>query len=106
MKIYLVSLATLVVILLNGCAVQNDKTKIHGLGLTYSSNVQQLSNGDYFTEVEASLASGRITTAVELANKNAVEFCKEQNKTMEQVISETNSHLLVNGTARLTFRCL
>lgn len=91
---------------LSGCAVQNDTTRFHGLGLTYQSNIQKLENGDNFVEVEAALAAGRTSGAIGAANTKASDFCRSQGKSMKEVKMETDSHLLVNGVARLTFRCL
>lgn len=92
--------------LLSGCAVQNDKTDFHGLGLTYQSQVKQLENGIYYTEAEAAPAAGRVSGAVGTVNKTAVDYCRLQNKTMQEVKTDTDSHLLINGVARLTFRCV
>ncbi|WP_273908560.1 hypothetical protein [Enterobacter bugandensis] len=90
----------------SGCAVQNDHTQFNGLGLTYRSNVKQLKNGDYYTEVEASPAAGRISGASGAANKIASDYCKVKNKAMKEIKSETDSHLLINGVTKLTFRCV
>ena len=79
-------------LLMGGCAVDNEKTQFHGLGLTYQSNVKQLANGDYFTETEAAPAAGRIPGAVGSVNKNATDFCKAQNKSMKEVKMERDSH--------------
>lgn len=91
--------------ILSGCAVQNDKTQINGLGLTYQADVKTLPNGDYFTEVEAAPFAGQISGAEGAANKKASDYCKAQNKGMKEVKLETDSHVLLNGVARLTFRC-
>ena len=91
---------------LSGCAVQNDKTKFQGLGLTYQSDVKKLNNGDYLTEVEAAPAAGRIQGAIGTATKKASDFCRVQNKSMSEVKTEIDTHLLVNGVARLTFKCV
>lgn len=106
MKNLIIPIILMASAMLTGCAVQNDKTQFNGLGLTYQSDVKELTNGEYFTEVEASPAAGRVPGAVGAANKKASDFCKAQNKTMQEVKTETDSHLLVNGVARLTFRCL
>lgn len=106
MKLSVFPVALLSVAILSGCAVKNDKTSIQGLGLTYHSDVKKLDNGDYITEVEAAPAAGRTTGAVGAATKNASEYCKAQNKAMQVVTTETDSHLLANGVARLTFRCI
>lgn len=91
---------------LTGCSVQNDKTQFQGLGLTYQSDIKKLDNGDYLTEVEAAPAAGRIQGAVNTANKKASDFCRVQNKSMKEVKTDIDTHLLVNGVARLTFKCV
>lgn len=106
MKKVFISTVLLSIVFLSGCSVKNDKTKFNGLGLTYQSNVSKLSDGNYFTEVEAAPNAGRMSGAVAQASKNAVDYCKVQNKTMKEIKTETNSNLLVNGVARLTFQCI
>lgn len=107
MKTSIITAATVAsALLLSGCAVKNDKTDFHGLGLTYQSHVKQLENGDYYTEVEAAPFAGRVPGAVGTANKNATDFCRSQNKAMQEVKTDRDSHLLINGVARLTFRCV
>lgn len=105
MKKYLLIIIVSVATILSGCAVKNDETKMVGLGLTYNSKVQQLDSNKYLVEVEASPASGRTTAAVAIATKKAVDFCAIQNKTMKEVRTDTQSNMLVNGVARLTFEC-
>lgn len=102
--IFIVGLVS--VSILSGCAVKNDKTDFHGFGLTYSSNVKKISDGNYITEVEAAPMAGRVSGATGSAIENAVEFCKAQDKATRVVKTETDSHLLVNGVARLIFRCI
>lgn len=106
MKLAILPVALISMAILSGCAVENDKTTINGLGLTYQSNVKRLHNGDYVTEVEAAPTAGRISGATGSANQNAVDYCRAQNKGMKVVNTETESHLLINGVARLTFRCI
>lgn len=106
MKSSIVVATVLMGSLLSGCAVQNDKTKFQGLGLTYQSDVKKLNNGDYLTEVEAAPAAGRIQGAIGTATKKASDFCRVQNKSMSEVNTEIDTHLLVNGVARLTFKCV
>ncbi|WP_075183584.1 hypothetical protein [Pantoea sp. 1.19] len=93
-------------ILLAGCAVQNDTTRFHGLGLTYQSDVKALGDGQYQVEVEAAPAAGRVSGATGSANQRAANFCYRQNKSMQPLQTTTDTHLLVNGVARLTFRCV
>ncbi|AVF38036.1 hypothetical protein [Rahnella sikkimica] len=106
MKTSIITTTILIGSLLSGCAVQNDKTQFQGLGLTYQSDVKKLENGDYLTEVEAAPAAGRIQGAIGTATKKASDFCRVQNKSMKEVKTEIDTHLLVNGVARLTFKCI
>lgn len=105
MKKFAVSAIIILSALMSGCAVKNDRTQFQGLGLTYQSNVMQLKSGDYYTEVEASPASGRIEGAIGTANKKASDFCRVQNKSIKVLKTDVDTHLLVNGVARLTFNC-
>lgn len=93
-------------ILMSGCAVKTDKTQVNGLGLTYQSDVKKLVDGNYYTEIEAAPAAGRIDGAIGAANKKASDFCRVQNKSMKVIKTDFDSHLLVNGVARLTFTCI
>ncbi|MBC3380059.1 hypothetical protein H8I69_13175 [Serratia fonticola] len=106
MKTSIIATTILIGSFLSGCAVQNDKTQFQGLGLTYQSDVKKLDNGDYLTEVEAAPAAGRIQGAIGTATKNASDFCRVQNKSMREVKTDIDTHLLVNGVARLTFKCV
>ncbi len=106
MKTSIIAATILIGTFLNGCAVQNDKTQFQGLGLTYQSDVKKLDNGDYLTEVEAAPAAGRIQGAIGTATKKASDFCRVQNKSMREVKTDIDTHLLVNGVARLTFKCV
>ena len=105
MKI-LMSVMLFSIAFLSGCAVENDKTSIQGLGLTYQSDVKKLDDGNYFIEVEAAPTAGRISGASAQAIKNAVDYCSAQNKMMQKIKEELDSHLLINGVAHLTFRCI
>ncbi|MFO6299959.1 hypothetical protein [Rahnella selenatireducens] len=106
MKTSIITTTILIGSLLSGCAVQNDKTQFQGLGLIYQSDVKKLENGDYLTEVEAAPAAGRIQGAIGTATKKASDLCRVQNKSMKEVKTEIDTHLLVNGVARLTFKCI
>ncbi|AHM72822.2 hypothetical protein [Yersinia hibernica] len=106
MKISIIAATVIFSTILSGCAVQNDKTQFHGIGLTYQSDIKKLDNGDYFTEVEAAPAAGRIKGAIGTASKKASDFCRVQNKAMKEVKTDIDTHLLVNGVARLTFQCV
>lgn len=106
MKTSIIATTILIGAFLSGCSVQNDKTQFQGLGLTYQSDVKKLDNGEYLTEVEAAPAAGRIEGAIGTATKKAADFCRVQNKSMEEVKTNIDTHLLVNGVARLTFKCV
>ncbi|KID05267.1 hypothetical protein [Hafnia alvei] len=106
MKTSTIAITILIGSFLSGCSVQNDKTQFQGLGLTYQSDVKTLGNGNYLTEVEAAPAAGRIQGAIGTATKKASDFCRVQNKSMREVKTDIDTHLLVNGVARLTFKCV
>lgn len=106
MNKFTISAVFLSVMAISGCAVKNDITKFDGLGLTYQSNVSQLSDGTYFTEVEASPAAGRSPGAIGQATRNAADYCKAKGKTMKEIKMEAKSHALVNGVAKLQFECI
>ena len=97
--------AALCAFVLTGCAVKNNDTDLKGLGLTYNSDVTRDSEGNYVAAVEASLLSGRKGAAEAYVLKNATDFCAKQHKTVKVLKKETESHLLINGVARLTFQC-
>lgn len=44
--------------------------------------------------MEAAPGAGRMSGAIAQASKNAVDYCKVQNKTMKEVKVETESHSL------------
>jgi|GEM_PF-2155154 hypothetical protein len=96
-------------IAMTGCAVKNDRTAIGtgslGLGREYHSNIEHQPNGTYVASVETSLFAGRIAGAQEAAMRNANEHCKLTNKKVKVVDEATDSHFLLNGVARLNFRC-
>ena len=106
MRTRIIPLVIIMSAVLSGCSVQNDKTQFQGLGLTYQSDIKQLKNGDYFTEVESAPAAGRIPGAIGTTSKKASDFCRVKNKSMQEVKTEIDTHLLVNGVSRLTFRCI
>ncbi|PSJ79213.1 hypothetical protein [Neisseria iguanae] len=93
-------------IVLTGCSIDRSRTSLNGIGLAYHSDIKELGNGYYLTEVETSLASGRQSGAEAQVYKNAVDYCRSQNKTMKEAKKEASSHYLVNGVARLTFQCI
>jgi hypothetical protein len=104
MRFYTLLLGT--ALILSGCAVKNDNTRVGFIGLSYHSNIEKLPNGDYTAAVEASPGRGRVTGAESLVTKDAADYCKLQNKAMKKVKTETDSHLLVNGVAKLVFQCV
>ncbi|KWN68693.1 hypothetical protein WM23_04715 [Burkholderia ubonensis] len=87
-----------------GCAVDVARTDV-GAGLAYHADVKQNDDGTYAAAVEASLFRGRIEGARSLATKDAQEKCQSMGKQVNVVNEETGSNLLVNGVAKLTFRC-
>ncbi|MFW2035261.1 hypothetical protein [Acinetobacter junii] len=93
-------------VVFTGCAVKNDRTQIEGLGLTYNSNITKDGNGHYVATVEAAPLAGRKEGAENYAIKNANEYCANQNKSMHIVNNQTKSHLIINGVAKLTFKCI
>lgn len=92
--------------LITGCAVPNDKTEFRGAGLTYNADISTDRNGNYVAAVEAAPLAGRKGGAEAYALQNANKHCNNQNKTVQVIKNETKSHLLVNGVARLTFKCV
>jgi hypothetical protein len=92
-------------LVLSGCAVKNDKTGVSGLGLTYSSYVKQLSDGTNYVEAEAALTAGRIGGAKGVVMDRAREYCDQEKKAVKVLTLEEDSHLLLNGVVRMTFRC-
>lgn len=106
MKSSIIAVTVIISALLSGCAVQNDKTQFNGLGLSYQSEVKKLDNGDFMVEVETAPAAGRVNGSIGTASKKASDFCNAKNKAMKEVKTEVDTHLLVNGVARLTFKCV
>ncbi|KAB7671907.1 hypothetical protein [Plesiomonas shigelloides] len=102
LKILAVAVTTLS---LSACAVKNDHSQFHGLGLTYHSNIEHNSDGSYIAAVEAAPAAGRKSGAIAYATTNAYEFCKEKGKNLNVISKETDSNFLVNGVAKLKFEC-
>jgi hypothetical protein len=100
--IYIISIATYS--LLTACAVDKDRTDV-GFGLAYHSKVIEGVDGSYIASVEASLARGRVGGAIELAMDDANKKCAELNKNVKVVRTDADSNFLVNGVARLTFKC-
>ena len=105
MKTQLLGLAILTASVTAGCAVQNDRTQIRGLGLSYASDIRKLPNGDYYVENEAAIGQGRISGATANANLDASKYCQSMGKSMRVIKEEKSSHMVVNGVDRLTFRC-
>ena len=99
-------LAALVPVVLTACAVDNQYTATRGLGLTYRSDVKALPDGNFFVEAEAAPLAGRQGGARAVVNERAQFFCSERKKSVSVIKNETDSHLLVNGVARLTFACV
>jgi hypothetical protein len=93
-----------IVTVLSGCAIDHDRTDV-GFGLAYHSDVKRNDDGSWQAAVETSLMRGRIGGAKALATEDAVNKCRSENKAMKVVKDETDSHLWLNGVARLTFRC-
>ncbi|MGG2098723.1 hypothetical protein ABFY41_14230 [Acinetobacter haemolyticus] len=93
-------------ILATGCAVQNDKTKVRGMGLTYNAEITTDQHGNYISAVEAAPLAGRKGGAESYAMENATKYCNNENKTVKIIKNQTKSHLLVNGVAKLTFTCI
>lgn len=91
--------------ILSGCAVENDRTDV-GAGLAYHSDIKPAGDGTWQAAVEASLLRGRIGGAKSLVIQDAVDKCHSEGKAMKVIRDETESHLLINGVARLTFRCI
>ncbi|HAS8353326.1 TPA: hypothetical protein I7721_19770 [Vibrio vulnificus] len=101
----MILLPVLLAALLTGCAVKNDNTKINGLGLSYQSDIQKTADGHYLASVESAPTAGRQSGAESQAIKNAASYCSAQNKAVKVIKTETDSHLVVNGVAHVTFDC-
>lgn len=93
------------VCLLTGCAVDNAHTDI-GAGVAYHSGVTPAGDGIWQAAVEASPFRGRIRGAKALVIQDALEKCGSEGKSMKVMTEQTESHFLINGVARLTFRCV
>jgi hypothetical protein len=96
---------TLSVGLLTGCAVDSKNSGWHGIGKTYQSEVKRLPDGNFFVEVEAAPLAGRQSGASQVATDLANNHCALSQKKMTVVKQEADSHLLINGVSRLTFKC-
>lgn len=90
---------------LAGCAVDNARPDV-GAGMAYYSDIKRNADGTYVAAVEASPLRGRIGGAKALVAKDASDKCQSMGKSMKVVRDETESHLLVNGVARLIFSCV
>jgi predicted outer membrane protein len=90
---------------LTGCAVDNQSTGTRGIGFTYQSAVKPLPEGNFFIEAEAAPLAGRQDGALAVATEQASNFCALRKQQMSIVKKELASHLIVNGVARLTFKC-
>ncbi|MCX9063917.1 hypothetical protein NLN94_23830 [Citrobacter portucalensis] len=91
---------------IGGCAVKDDQTNIQGLGLAYTSDVKMLENGEYQANAEVAPMAGRTSGAIGTAMQSASIFCKAQNKALKIIKQDTDSHLIINGVSRITFRCV
>lgn len=100
-----ISACMLAVLWLEGCAVNHEKAQFAGLGLTYQSAIQEQADGTFFVEVEAAPAAGRVTGARGMVTNLAIDHCKKMDKSMSTVSLTEDSNLLVNGVARLKFKC-
>ena len=101
-----VILISTTLLVLSGCAVENDKVGVNMVGATYESDIKQLGNDQYYIEAEAALLAGRIGGALKVVKTDAEIFCKEKGKQLQMLKETTDSHLLVNGVAKLTFKCI
>lgn len=90
---------------LAGCAVDNQSTGSRGAGLTYQSAVKPLADGSFYLEAEAAPLAGRQSGADATVTSQSENFCALKSKKAVMVKKEFDSHLLVNGVVRLTFRC-
>lgn len=90
---------------LSGCAVNNQSTGTRGLGLTYQSAVKAKPDGTYYVEAEAAPLAGHRSGADAVATELATDFCNHRKQKMVEVKKDLDTHFLVNGVARLNFRC-
>ncbi len=93
-------------VLLTGCAIDHHSTGSRGLGLTYQSAVKPQPDGSFYVEAEAAPLAGRQGGASAVVTEQATNFCSLRKQQMSAVKKELDSHLLVNGVARLTFKCV
>ena len=96
---------TLGLSLLTGCAVDSKNSGWRGIGKTYQSEVKALPDGNFYVEAEAAPLAGRQTGAAEVAKDLANNHCAHRQQKMTVVKQEAESHLLINGVSRLTFKC-
>jgi hypothetical protein len=91
---------------LTGCAIDHQSTGTRGAGLTYQSAIKSLPDGNFFIEAEAAPLAGRQDGALAVVTEQATNFCALRKQQMSVVKKELDTHLLVNGVARLTFKCM
>lgn len=105
--VFRISMLVLPLILsqLSGCAVQSQNLGWRGVGLTYQSAVKTLPNGDFYVEAEAAPLAGRQSGAETVTAELAADHCKQRQRKVTVVDKSVDSHLLINGVSRLTFRC-
>lgn len=94
-----------VVVVLSGCAVKDARPDV-GVGMAYVSDIRQNADGTYLAAAEASPLRGRVGGAQALVAKEATEKCRSLGKSLKVIKDETESHLWVNGVARMTFACV
>ena len=97
---------TLTSVFLTGCAVDNHRTSTRGAGLTYQSAIKTVPNGNFYVEAEAAMLAGRQDGALAVTTELATDFCAQRKQQMSIVKKELDTHLFVNGVARLTFKCI
>jgi hypothetical protein len=96
---------TLTIGMLAGCAVDSKNSGWRGIGKTYQSEVKRLPDGHFYVEVEAAPTAGGKSGASEVASELAKNHCSLSQQKMTVVKQEADSHLLINGVSRLTFKC-
>jgi hypothetical protein len=97
---------TLVCVFMSGCAIDNQRTSTRGAGLTYQSAIKTVPNGNFYVEAEAAMLAGRQDGALAVTTELATDFCAQRKQQMSIVKKELDTHLFVNGVARLTFKCI
>jgi hypothetical protein len=91
--------------LLSACAVDNQKTSVNGLGLTYQSTVKPQADGSFYVEAEAAPLAGRTAGAKKVVIDQAVSHCAQTGKKMTVVDLQEGSNMVVNGVSKLRFKC-